>query len=298
MTKKHYFFNGLVIESEIEFEDLTKSKNEANTWLQYGEIPDQLENCIYKDEHQSLSETEYLLDIPDVGKYLVLDKKEIIVCKDPKALTSLFNIYLGSWIFPFILSQRSVFSLHACSFIIKDQAFLFSGASGVGKSTLTLNMNRKGHTGVNDDLCAFHQNDKTFDLLVGPRSIKLLKTSIELIGETSDDYQQIREDLEKYKYPGSKVSSESTFPVKAFFAFNPNIKENACRKLSGFEAFKAISSNVFRLDFVKMLGKMDEHFKDVSQFASKVTIFEISRSDKMSPEEFADFVEQSCLNLL
>lgn len=94
----------------------------------------------------------FLLDVPDVARYLVEDGNRIAIEPSPQADESGVGSFLRMTPLAALLFQRGIPAFHAASVANRHGAVLLAGDSGAGKSTLLAALMKRGWTMLADDL--------------------------------------------------------------------------------------------------------------------------------------------------
>jgi hypothetical protein len=102
----------------------------------------------------SFSPTEAYLHWDHVGTFLVRDGTQIIIDPLPDVEEQLIRLPLLGVVLAVLLHQRGHLVLHASAVALGDQAVIFLGAKGQGKSTIAAALYGQGHPLVADDLIA------------------------------------------------------------------------------------------------------------------------------------------------
>lgn len=242
---------------------------------------------------------EFLLDVEDIARFLVIDKDKVIIEPYAGALEANIRLYLLSSIIGILMHKRAILALHASSVIINGGAILFSGRSGIGKSTIALGLHRRGHEILNDDISSiFFDENKTPHVYPGYIHLKLWKESIESYGLDPDAYRRLRKERDKFSFPLKREQSQQTFPVKAIVFLcttdGPEIKQEP---INGIEAFEFLRANTFRYQYTRPLKTREMHFAQCVAIAQEIPIIKIGRPHSLEPHEFAGFIEQTMTTL-
>jgi hypothetical protein len=138
-----------------------------------------------------------------------------------------------------ILAQRGGFLLHAASAICDGQAYLFSGVSGAGKTTMTR---------------------------LAPSDITLLTDEISYLRPSVDGYAAFGT---PFSGELAKAGENCTAPVAALFFLDKG-PENRVNELSSTEAVRCLMRNI--LFFAEDKGLVERLFATACDFVARVPI--------------------------
>jgi hypothetical protein len=102
--------------------------------------------------------TGYLLQAPGFGRILVASDGTELIC-EPEPGSPHWSILLSAQALPLASTLRGFEVLHASGVVLQDQAVLFAGHSGAGKSSLAAALLRRGAALLSDDTVALQLRD-------------------------------------------------------------------------------------------------------------------------------------------
>ncbi|WP_276134902.1 hypothetical protein [Polluticoccus soli] len=289
-----YWANGLRIASEFEFPELQKADFEQfDLYVKRGVVPEKLDDCVYTSRYVQISPDGFLFNVQNTARYLVTNDNLIEIDEHPQSETAAVRIYALSTLFGVILHRRNLLALHASAVNVNGKAVLFSGNSGVGKSTLALGFLKKGYEVINDDISAIQFDaDSVPFVYSGYQHLKLWPSSLELYEHSAESLTKLRNSLDKYSFPINR-SQQREYPIKAIFMLEACDEEQPrMEMLTTFQKLELLRLNTFRPALVDKLGKRTEHFKLSSTIIGNVPVFKLFRPATMAPESFVDFVER------
>jgi hypothetical protein len=296
-----YWGFGLNIESEIQFPELLPlSFDAADVTIRIGTAPERL---IGKDviahSHLSISSTEYLLDVPAVAKYFVVDGNSITIPPYPTAEKNSIRLFMLSNAMAAILHQQKKIPFHASGIILNEELILFTGPSGIGKSTTLLGLMQKGYDLFTDDVCVLSQNETTGKIEAVPSypMMKLWENTINYLSSHEIKRHQLRPNIGKYGVLQHNVFRTAKFPVKKVFLLNISTESTvdfAVHTLGNIEAFNALQQNAYRRDYIKMMQLNAVHFSIISKMAAQCEVLQIERPPTST---IAGFIDSLCMCL-
>ena len=153
-----YILFGLAIKSDIVLPATPLSTLPPNhtpdVTIEYGVSPLSLENPVIANAFHQAKTDEFLLLVPGVARYHIYAGRHITVTPEPGAGKEDILLFLMGSSMGALLHQRHVLVLHAGAIAAKGGAILFTGPSGIGKSTLTAALHQRGYPFLADDICA------------------------------------------------------------------------------------------------------------------------------------------------
>lgn len=270
---------GLTIESEVALPELIElATGEPTVSIRFGELPARLPDPTDEGGFFQARPGAFLLTIPDVARYLVTDGREIII--DPVASRESLDIrvfLLGSG-FGALLQQRQLLTLHASSIQTPQGAVLFSGLSGMGKSTILAGLMQRGYPMLADDITAVDcsTTEQPVAYPAFPRT-RLWENSLTHLNFTQGSRQPVRGQLEKYTVPATTFCN-SPQPVRAIYCLGMhNECEVSVEQIEHMDRFAEIVGCTYRRRFVKALGLRDKHFGQVMSLANKAPVLHLKR---------------------
>ena len=279
MTKYRYRLFGLGIESDIPIPDLPIiSENFPIDVVISGEpIPDAEQH-----EPAGLHVSRYgaILNIPDVGRYLIKGGNQIRVEPAPAATSRNIRLYLLGSAFGAILHQRHMLPLHANVIDFDGVAVAFMGHSGAGKSTLASWFHDRGYSILGDDVCVLNSDDQSRPIVeAGLPRMRLWGDALQASGRTPSDYEASFDDVDKYDVPTAAASPPKPLRLAAIY----DLQSVGCQlpssitRLTGIDAVQALVANTYRGAFVPMLGEVKTHLDQCISLSRQVPVFELQR---------------------
>jgi hypothetical protein len=287
-----YSVFGLNISSEIEITELAVTSNNTDITIQLGRVPESLGDKSYKGVCFEAIPGSLIIVAKNIARYFINDGKEIIIEPEPQAKESAIRLFLLGSAMGALLHQRGILPIHGNGIKFNDKAILFAGISGAGKSTLAAMMAAKGFQPITDDITAIGFENEVPIILPGIPHLKLWQDSIHKLKLKSDGLIKVREELEKYYFPTSKILTNDGVPLKKIYVININNQEGiAVRPLSGIEKFIVLKNHTYRYNYVKGMNLEENHFGLTTKLASKIEISRLFRGKKgFDAGELADTV--------
>jgi energy-coupling factor transporter ATP-binding protein EcfA2 len=244
-------------------------------------------------------EHEFLLYIPGIAKYRVINGKEIIISPCKNASKESVRLFLLSITMAALLTQRKKILLHASAILSKQKLILFIGNSGAGKSSIAAEFSKRGFTLFSDDVCVLEDTHASSSKVFSYASYPMMKlwedTVMALDDQKFDKNHKIIPQLTKYGQFFHDQFTTTAYPIEKIFILNPveNTFDNySSKKISGIEAFELLSKNTYRRQFLLKSTLQEIHLKQLSFLVQSADISILTRNIKESNiQSFANFVE-------
>lgn len=262
--------------------------------IRAGEVPETLDNPTSSGVVYAASANLFLLKLKGIGRYLVRNGDEIIIEPDVDASDNDIRVFLLGSGFGALLHQRQLLVIHAGAIYSEQGAVLFSGPSGIGKSTLLGEMLRRGYNMMVDDVCAvtLDSNEKPLVLPGYPRT-RLWADSAEKLDVSTDGLQKTRPTLEKFERQLPDQFHASNAPMHRIYLLSShNTDKLELEPLPAINTFAAVLHNTYRNTFLEGLEMRGVHFAMVSALASNVSVVKVVRpAGSFRLTELADLIE-------
>jgi len=269
---------GLVFHSELDLPEFLPAEGKPDVVISYGEVPLHLDGAQQGLFYQA-APGKFLLHLKNIASYLVLEGNKIIIKPGKQASEKNIRVFLMASAIGALLQQRKLFTLHGSAVKINDKAVIFSGMSGIGKSTLAFSFLQQSFPVLTDDLSVLLTgNNRQVLLQPAYPNLKLWKDVLQKTGNKNDGLKKTRDTMEKYYYPFEQNFSDVPVPVCCIYELLQSNKPGfSIKELDGFSKFSSLKRNTYRFQFLKELGLTSEHFLQVNQFAEKIKVKQVSR---------------------
>lgn len=275
----------LNISSELYFPELLTDANYHNALSPQNEIlikfapinPQGLTQSITSSLFHQAKPKELWLQIPKVGRFLILNGNEIHVDPVSDAQEASIRAFILGSCFGSLLMQRNLFLLHANAIKIDNYCIAFAGYSGIGKSTLAMAFFKRGLQILADDVCAINEQCQIVP------SFPQLKLWADVVNEFNIDInglKRIRPSIKKFAVPlGSQFYAE-TLPLKIIYFLNSqNHNTFNLVEVYGMHKLKLLYANIYRSEFLQGLGKAATYFTQASAIINKLPLINIYRPE-------------------
>lgn len=292
MVYYHYFTFGLEIQSELELPELLQSSNlgSIDLSISIGKTPANLPNYQKKGIAFEIAPNEFLLDLKDIARFYVTNGNSIVIEPKTEDMRDIRLFLLGSC-FGTILHQRKILAMHASAIAHESKAVLFTGHSGIGKSTTANAFRLKGYKMLTDDVCpVVFKNNQPFALPGYPQS-KLWEDTLEKLELDFKHFKYIREGINKRAIPIRDEFITKALPIKGLYILQSHNKDELkLLDIKDADRFRAIKSMTYRNHLLKGLGIQPYHFINSSQLANSIRIKWIVRPQTFCLPEVIELI--------
>lgn len=150
--------------------------------IEEGFVPEIPEGDAVHATHWSIGPDAFVFRPPGIGRILALQGRTMRVMPAPGATLSWVEPYLLGTAFGALLYQRGGLALHASAVAFDGKAFLVTGPSGRGKSTLSAALCALGCAILCDDFSRLEQTEQGFLVRADRRRSKLAPSTCSLLG--------------------------------------------------------------------------------------------------------------------
>jgi hypothetical protein len=296
----HYEAYHCRIDSELEFPELIETGSaegcsSPDIHICTGVVPDALENPTGKGVLYQASANQFLLNMDGVARYLVQNGNEIIVQPAPESLAGDVRVFLLGSCIGALLHQRGVLVLHAGAVYTDRGAVLFTGPSGVGKSTLLGEFLRRGYRMMVDDVCAVVVDAAGTPLVLpGYPRTRLWTDAAHRLEQDITGLERTRPGMEKYErqVPAQFWDQPATLH-HIYLLTSSNRDELKLEAEPRIRTFSIVLHNTYRRQFLDGLEMRAPHFGLVSAVAKASGVTRVVRpSYPFRLVELADLIEQ------
>lgn len=217
-----YYAYGLGIHAAMPLPELAARETEGEVSIRFGSVDhppaDALENGRAYFSPVPGEETLYW---QGVGSFLVRGGREIIVDTSGGLDERVLRLFVLGPVLATLLRQRGYLLLHASGVAVADEAILFLGSVGWGKSTMAAALHARGHGLVADDMAALQVEERRPMVFPGFPQLKLWPEAV--ISSLGDDPERLARwnpYFEKRVRPASHGFSSTSLPVKRIYVLD------------------------------------------------------------------------------
>ena len=298
---KHFYrVFGFTVASSIPLPPLIPASGSADVVINFGDVPDRLEDHIIDNEYWQVSRDHILVPIRNAFRFHIHHGKEIVIergtgCRDDELVVYLLGLGMGC-----LLLQRKVLPLHASVVVADQRAIVLMGRSGAGKSTLSAAFCERGSKFLCDDVAAVDLGAGSQPLVhPGYPQRKLWKESLDMmqICPQSQNLSPIMDGNEKYAVPDPDRFLDRPAPIAGIYEIvRSSDQPMAITPLRGAEKLRCVMGNTYGAFLAYGLNQCDHYMDSCFEIASRVRVARLIRPETgTSPEELAAYIEQDLI---
>lgn len=176
--------------------------------------------------------------------------------------------------------QRRWLVLHACAVAVGEEAVMFVGPSGVGKSTLAAYLSSQGYALFGDDVGIVVANDSGVRLMPSHHSLKLDGASVRSLMHMGLDLGEAQISARRRGKAALRLNVPKcgrALLVRRVYAITrePSITSPAVRPIGGVAALATIAGNCYRPQIVGLLGDGQQHLQRCTALHRQARVFEL-----------------------
>jgi hypothetical protein len=278
--QRWYAHSGVSIASELQLPEW--SQCEQVSGLGEPDVRIRLELSARESEtgtapRSLITPDEYELRVPQVGHFRVTDGREIHIRPLATAVPAKVRAWLLGPVWGALGYQRGWFIAHASAVRVDDEAVIFCGRAGRGKSTLAVQLGTRGYPLVSDDLCRLDLPEHGPPVIYpSPPRVKLWSDTLgELgwsLGELAPDH------FRDGKFHVSLTGPGSFQPLPVRGAYLLAWGEFGIRELRGISAFRSfLAEGTWHMRMLDAMGRASAHSSRCLEFLRCVPLAELTR---------------------
>ena len=280
----HYDVAGLSVASECQLQlpPIEEPSAAPDIAIRRGRIDDQA----FHDSPQlggwQIAEDQALLSIDQIGRFLLVGDRTIVVEEAPGATEAMVRSFLAGSVFGALCHRRGILPLHASAVEAADGgAAAFVGKSGAGKSTMLAALARRGHRVLTDDVCFLRVGPRGEALVwPGVSRIRLWQDSLDALAFDPASAERVGRQIDKFEvFPSQPVARPAPRRLRQVFQLSDASEpaEEGFTQLVGSAGLSAIWQNIYRPGLAKRLGREADVFAVAGRIATDVAVFEFKR---------------------
>jgi hypothetical protein len=255
------------------------NNSSADVTIHLGKVETRLADPSIDFGHFQSSSDKFLLTVDQVARYQVIAGNEIVIDVHPDADMDRVRLFLFGSAMGALLYQRALFPLHGSAIETPLGAMIFTGPSGIGKSTLSAHFQERGYRLLSDDVCAISQN-AAGDLQVLPAfpQMRLCADAFERLRGSSADAAAARFDVDKFVVPPANGLCTEPIPLGAIHVLsNHELPDIILKSAVGFDRLNHLVSNLYRPHYLRGFDSRGDVMHLASLVARNADVTEIVR---------------------
>ena len=287
MKKKYYYkVYNTTIETPFPIIELLEiPPQKVDLRIQEKKLPDSLEivtteGSFFQNTMQyQIQGNKVFFTIENVGKYFIKNENEVFIHRVKGVSDSDICIYLLGTCFAYLNMLKGYFSLHGSAIKTENGCIIFTGDSGVGKSTTAAGFIAKGYEILSDDVCVI-----SFDNLGKPivypafPQLKLWDNSVEKLGFEKEGLNMVSKNWQKFRIPTQGVFYDEPLPLIQIIELVPSDEpEIKLIPLHKFDKMTVLLKHTFRNYLIPSLGLEKQHFAFCSRLAAHIDVVKLER---------------------
>ncbi len=261
--------------------------------IQMGDVPDALSDpkvCGYKFQAKP---SQILLQTIRIADFHITDGKKIIVRPKNGVQPGAIQTLLWGWVMAALLHQRETFPLHGSVIKSGEEAIIFCGQSGFGKSTISMALVQRGFRILDDNMAVLFFQDNHVYVHPGVPEIKMHEKEAPVTIQNQLSIQRLFPESDKFSIDVSRQYFENSLPVTTVFILEKSLKQKEIVSLKGSNKIKALQNNIFCGRFIEGLAKTEPLFKFLIRLSQCIDVLLIREPHcEDFPHRLVDNLEQ------
>lgn len=279
MKKYYYKLYDLIVKSDFKMDELLQieERKDYDVCIKYENINEDIKRKVDEVFWYHIEDNYAVLEIRDVANYYIKAGKEIIV--DPfenYKMHELKTFILGSC-FGILLKQRGQIAIHGGAVKINNKAFILTGKTGAGKSTLTNAFMDKGYKFLSDDVSPLNVKEIIKVMPAYPQQ-KLCKDAMDKMGYNTEEFKKIDEKRDKYAISAYDSFIKEPLELGGICEIElHNKKDVNIEEVKGKDKILSIIRNIYRIEIFDENQLNKDYFKKCLNIALNIPLFKIKR---------------------
>jgi hypothetical protein len=233
-----------------------------------------------------------------LGRFRVRDGNEIVIDPNPWVEERLLRLPLLGTLLAVLLHQRGHLVLHASAVAIEDEAIIFLGNKGRGKSTMAATLYGRGHHLIADDVVCITVDNGRPMVVPGFPQFKLYSEAVAV--SLGVDHRLLPELADGYEKRGRRIIdrfARKPLALKRIYALGLG-PLSTLKLLEPKAALLALIANSYMARFGKRLlngPQASTHLRQCTALLAQTPIYRLERPDSLALLPFvAQLVEEDC----
>ena len=233
---------------------------------------------------------------PEAAEFYIEKGKHIIIAPIENPNWDLVSSLFLSAGMCLILLQRNEPVFHGSALTYRDQAFIVSGCSGAGKSTISFELMKHPYGFLADDTVRVHQADGIFLAEPSYPQQKVCRDMANRMGLQLEKLRYIDEDRDKFAKPCLDRYVTEAKPLKLMVILSKDSQASCvtCRELLGQEYLASITQAFYLAEtYQNIVGLPVEMMSQLIALFSQIRLFSVCRPESGDTiEEVTTLIEK------
>ena len=296
----NYTAFGLQLASEPELSGLMPGTGNHDVTITFGDVPEHLpEPLKVKGVAFEINPESFLLKVHGVARFLVSHGNEIIIDRDKDADETDISLFTINAPIGALLYQRGYLPMHASASEINGGCAIFTGVSGVGKSTILASFHQHGYHVLADEICAISLSDKGVPYVhPGVPYTWLWRDVLDHFGRDVSILKYRRRNPEKYKVPIDQKFCKIPLPLKRIYLLSTkNTPGIEIEEIKGQSKFLPLLHNAYHRRIGEVISHPADTFNLHTSIGKHTIVKRISRPDgKVNIDLLREFIINDLVN--
>jgi hypothetical protein len=273
-----YLAYGVGIRAAMPLPELMEEKAaKTEVSIRFGRVDLPFEASKKDWGHFSLAPKEDYLFWQGIGSFLVRGGRDIVVDPSPDLDERMLRLFILGPALAMLLHQRGRLLLHASAVAVGDEAVLFLGNVGWGKSTMAAALHARGHALVTDDVAALQVEKSCPILFPGLPQLKLWPEVLVSLGDDPEKLPRCNAQFEKRALPTVHKFSSVPLAVKRIYVLD----EGNAPEILPLRPQEALLE-LIRHTYGDLGVGSTSHFLKCASIVDKVTVCSLRRQKSLS----------------
>jgi hypothetical protein len=276
-----YLAYGLSIRAAVPLPELveeTDGKAEGEVSIRFGPVEGPPVGISEKQGVRfSAAPQEDYLYWQGVGSFSVREGREIIVDSSPGQDEGMLRLFILGPVMAVLLHQRGYLLLHASAVAVDDEAVLFLGDAGGGKSTMAAALHDRGYGLVADDVAVLRLEENCPVILPGFGQLKLWPEALVSLGDDPEKLPRCNPRFEKRARPAVHRFSSAPLPLKRIYVLG----RGDTPEIAPLQSHEALAE-LIRHTYGALGVGSTPHFFECASVANKVPVCSLRRQRSLS----------------
>jgi hypothetical protein len=216
-----YLAYGLGIRAAMPLPELVAGEAEGEVSIRFGRVDDAPSGISEKGWGRfSPAPQEDHLFWQGVGAFLVRGGREVVIDPSPGLDEKTLRLFVLGPVLAVLLRQRGHLLLHASAVAMAEEAVLFLGSAGQGKSTMAAALHARGYGLVADDVAVLGTEEGWPTMFPGFPQLKLWPEALASLGDDPEKLPRCNPHLEKRARPAAHKFSSAPLPIKRIYVLD------------------------------------------------------------------------------